>query len=629
MSKTVYEHLSPVCPDRPAFHRVHGLFWTIAKESDSRSVSQFPREWQKLVDLVKESCTPGARLDKALEWLESLGRKAEQFCYRFTWSVLTYSMHATSRIEACNSAIKAIVVRVNMSITELVVGLIDYNKESRAGRHHCEVRLAMKQLLAAGGRPPWIEAFRSTVTPYAFDLICAQVARAHSYRVTEVPLGWGGDLEDADVDDNVYDANEMASKTSKKYLVMPYQGSYKRNDPTYDAEGAVVNCVDCDDGFEDSTSVRGRLCSLEECSCMWPTNSGLGLCSHQCKLMMKIVDELDEAEAAIFGAKMASKWKVLSPDDEAEATRILRSMPSMVMPEERPQNEQVRNPPTAGRSTADRYALLIAELKALADTASVSENGTEYLRREARHLHDKLHELNVPSSSRKSTGPPGAASASMGDDTPPDVPIKETNDYKNLVTQMGESLCLATVEDSWFGFCEEGDEEHEGGASPNEDTFINEWVAIKFAQRNRGKWFICQVAAVTSARLVPTDSSDDENEDVSERCYKLIPLMETSSWSKERIEVNFELYCPDDETTVHAALYEANCANASGRTDYKMNCLAGTWVWLKEEGLGDDLATLKGATVHAPRGHAQQGQRRSKRGKPLHGPGSSQKQKVT
>ena len=97
---------------------------------------------------------------------------------------------------------------------------------------------------------------------------------------------------------------------------------------TFDDEGSVRSTAPEDFGLFDEPD-KSRICSIVACSCQFAISSGLDLCRHRINRAMALQDSIPEDELYnMVGTDIATKWCVLTPGDEAEATLALRRMPT-------------------------------------------------------------------------------------------------------------------------------------------------------------------------------------------------------------------------------------------------------------------------------------------------------------
>ena len=363
LSKNFFEHCSPLVKDRAKFHELTNKFWHVAKESDSSSVEHWDADWEELVELFKTSSDSkeSKRYADTVKWLKDLGEvaKARKYAYRFTCRLVLFLMHSTVRSEAINSAVKKCVSNSNMLVTDLVSGLIRYNEESRADREVSALRQAIRQHAVCSTSPPYIECFRSRVTPYAFELIRSQFTMSTKYLVKET---W-----------ETVNNDEAQSDIEGTYFVSPFDpATVKKRTVNVNDDGVSNDCNDLDDaGLTDHH--YQRTASLAKCSCQFDQSSGLDLCRHRIAIMTMLWQKLpDEQQFSFLGADMSSKWLVQEEDTELEALRTVRCMPAPSVP--RPHVSNV-----ASNSKEDRYSLLMAEMRILADTASNSQAMTNEL----------------------------------------------------------------------------------------------------------------------------------------------------------------------------------------------------------------------------------------------------------
>ena len=123
IAKNVHKHCRGVFKDSQSWKEFYSLFWKIAKETDKNSHHTWSQDWEQLHELIAQSSQASTKKDDAIEWLESLGERKQQWAARYTWASLTYLIHSTQRAEAINAAIKEKKVKANMNGKALVKGI--------------------------------------------------------------------------------------------------------------------------------------------------------------------------------------------------------------------------------------------------------------------------------------------------------------------------------------------------------------------------------------------------------------------------------------------------------------------------------------------------------------------------
>ena len=503
LSKNFFDHISKVVKDRPSFHSLTNTFWNLAKESDLNSVDTWDEEWgafvQKFTDSAGSTCSDA--YGKALLWLKALGErnKAKKFAYRFTCQYTTFLMHATVRSEAINKAVKQRVTRSNMKVTDLVKGLVQYNVDARAEREISAIRKATRQYQAAGGLPPYVECLRSQVTPYAFELICAQAVLSVKYRVKLVT--WNETLAEAEAEAEAGEdlEGDEAIKLIKSYQVSLY-------DPTTQLKSRQITLnssgeLDQGDGFEDVGLVEcncvpsgTRIVSLAKCSCQWDVSSGLDTCRHRLALMGALwhcmpVDKVKDYVCV----SIAAKWRVLSADQESDALRVLRNLPIPAVP-----NPAIPPPTVIPCTTkADRFAMLMSEFRTLANYASASPKITTELLSRAQKMLRSLHDGTFLAAEPD----PSPTAASAVQTAAARATFEQNVDSDSLRKVLGLTLTPDESEcnDSWFE------------AGPTTCSLIGRYLAYKYEALGKGGWYIGQITAMLQNSQKPAVAIWDQD----------------------------------------------------------------------------------------------------------------------
>ena len=409
-----------------------------------------------------------------------------------------------------------------------------------------------------------MENLRSEVTPYAFELITAQYTLSLKYRAELIE-----DQHNVDV-------------WHRQYKVVPHT-SFVSPGYVYDDSGNLsVPHSDEDFGLYDDNSLRGRTASIVSCSCQFGVASGLDLCRHRMNRISSLIDEIHPSEYDnLLGVNVATKWLVLSPSDEAEATTRLRLKPTpppFALPTATPVLE----------SKSDRYGLLMAEFKLLAETASQSSSMTQVVLDKIRVAHEQLlsgvgyaapSSVDQSAGGKSSTPLPAAQSAAARDDPP------VSKDWENLVQVMGERYSWSdeVVDDTYFG--------------DQFELWMNHApIAYKWGGLGKGKWHIGFVKMKASQDTINVPFGADN----------------------EKL-VNCEVFFPSDKSTIDCALYLENYQHNPRHE----NTMAHYWTLLEPVGdLGEDLQHLgQRHVLHPPAVLRKRGVKR-RRFKPAAGPAS-------
>ena len=573
ISKNFWKHISPLITDRSKFNEVNSRFWAICKHTDVHSQDNFSEEWEEIV-IVISALGDSRSITNAVTWLHALATRAPQFAYRFTWSRLTYLIHSTVRSEAINSALKTKVISANMKISQLLVGVMEYNCDARELKKADMVRLALRHLCHSNSFPPWvcialplshptltlppttpalhapqIDALRAKVTPYAFELISAQFALSFKYRAEAI--AGGGDADGVDDEESVW---------HKQFRLTPMANQFPQSvDYSFDEEGNITSDALEDFGLFDELD-KSRTTSLTSCSCQFPESSGLDLCRHRINRALALQDQVaEELLYNMVGVNIAEKWLVLSREEEASATAELRRMPAVEM--------RIPTAPMLQESPHDRYLLLLDEMKLVAEVASKDVAATRLVRARVRNMYQHL--------AGGVDGDEGAACDEEGEeDDEGEDEVEYSVDWQAL---------MDLIHDEY-----EVDDAFDGDYLTNFDMFIKV-VAYKWGAYGKKGWHVATVTGIQS-----------------EDC------MRTSLWGD--LAINAELHHFSDNSKVETALQMDNYA-----FDPSVSHAKHSWVCLSEVEPNVEELAARGQ-LHAPTRRLSKGKPKSKRAAPAHGP---------
>jgi hypothetical protein len=273
-------------------------------------------------------------------------------------------VHSTQRIEAVHSAV-AQFLRANMLLTALVPALESYSANVASAAETRSIRHALLNESAKKcGAHPHINAAAKVVSPYALLLLTAQVQQASFYLVVE------------------------REETPGTYTVTrSWDDEAQRTDVDADA-GADV-------GLASARFSSARTTTLEGCSCQFMDCYGL-----PCRHMLRVLT-LKQA-LAVPEALLHIRWRPLSPERVRFLTEELRRC--------RPP----RAAGTAGEAALtrdDRFALLMASCRGLADVGATSDSLYERCRLGIAHVLDDLRKPTAPASATARADAAAAAAA--------------------------------------------------------------------------------------------------------------------------------------------------------------------------------------------------------------------------
>lgn len=335
---------------------------------------------------------------------------------------------------------------------------------------------------------------------------------------------------------------------------------------TFDDEGSVRSTAPEDFGLFDEPD-KSRICSIVACSCQFAISSGLDLCRHRINRAMALQDSIPVEELYnMVGTDIATKWCVLAPDDEAEATLALRRMPT-------PSAAHTQRPAAVQDSSRDRYLLLLEEMKRVADIASKSSFATQLVQRKVGDMYALLMQ--------------GEAHGAIEEDH---EGVDEDDSEEELNYSTDWTSLMEVIHGEY-----KVDKFVDADYVRNVEMWISH-IAYKWSPSGRKGWHVAEVTAVTPG-------GDDEV-----NC--------STAWGD--LEINADIYSFSDKTTSRVALQMVNLA-----TNVDENHPKHSWVCLEGLPLGEDVATAaaRGA-VRAPRREKKKGPSAGKRLAPAVGPTS-------
>jgi hypothetical protein len=340
--KNMFKHVSPLyVGQKENWREVATNFWRVTKETDERSVLDFQKDWSDMISLVKKTATKGANVDKAVAWLEGLGKIAQKWVARYTWATLTYGIHSTQRAEAIHSAIKKW-LRASTSLRSLVAYLVQYNIESRTRKAAKGVTLALRQAAAEYSTLPVVEAVRGKINAVALDMLLQQASQALEYNCTELPPLPGG--------------GQGAGKGEKRYQMVRIKSAAP---PVLelDEKGEMKswNSHDFELGLE--LYDRDRITTFTSCSCQYTTAVGLP-CRHI--IGVYVLQQRHDFCPTLF----AGKWLNIDEKQKFAMKSALLAVPKA---------GTARSSRSAPTTKAERFAKAMSALRPLADIMSSSD----------------------------------------------------------------------------------------------------------------------------------------------------------------------------------------------------------------------------------------------------------------
>ena len=273
LDQNFYENVHPIfAHDADMWKCVHDMFWTLAKQGDAE-ICDMNAAFCEMMDYISAN-GKGKTKEKVLKWVQDvLFAKGDMWVASKTWATFSAGAHATSRAESMNAAIKGW-LGAGLTMQELDSRVDQYNqlKEYRdTCKYHAEqlATAAKRGKSSLGSVPLFIGETETYLTPYAYQLLCAQLGLMFAYKVDIMP--------DEDVRSNC----KRLEPAGTNYLVTLVQQSpvgvtpvsRKRDGRTATHENkADLGLQDvspthwvCLPGFEDRRPW---------CSCQYPTSYG-------------------------------------------------------------------------------------------------------------------------------------------------------------------------------------------------------------------------------------------------------------------------------------------------------------------------------------------------------------------
>ena len=329
ISKNIYEHLRCLYVGNEAVWRtVYSAFWRLAKKTDSSLQQEWDTHWAEFMELVRTTAAQVAgKYDKALEWLEWLGSRAQRWAYRFTWMFCSLNINSTSRSESMNARLK---LRCNGAtlLTDLLTRVERDEVEARA-RHGAEsLKLAHRHMKTE--LPACIEPLRKHLTPYALGIIITKAKRALQLKVEE-------------------------EGSAGVFFVSPFASSAEPCIPCPKDDGFLPE-HDCElDTTLSFDAVLPRTTTLEACSCQMSKHSGL-ICEHQIAVALR-------CSHCFAPDAIDVHWHLTTSTERARKLTALLRQPT-------PRAPGTSGPVPASLTRQDRYQLAMSVMRPLAELAS-------------------------------------------------------------------------------------------------------------------------------------------------------------------------------------------------------------------------------------------------------------------
>ena len=646
LSKNFYEHVRPVlCTNQVHWRTAYTRFWQIAKLSDSQFAeaddeepddtvrTTFNLEWIRLSEFIKQHGT-GSTLDQVGVWLDSLYKMRHKWAYCFCLSVINWGVNSTQRSEAANSAFKRGRQMGGYSLTRCITIAVDYNRDARYRKEEDAVRLRLKQVGTSAFQSDQIKALHGSVTPYGMDLILAQMAQIMRYAHEEIT----GCYDDhGNQEFWVYIESESELDVSGLQL---------------DAETGRIDFGIGDDNdlgigegsMRMMTNWRHRT-SVDTCSCQLKHT----ICRHILSLR-HCCDSMKGCGQPLLQL-VGVKWHAVDKVTEKAMVQKLNRTPRQ---------------PTLVRARAvilpraDRYSLLMQELRPLAELGSESMQHMDALLVEIQEVARSLSRVSVSGASASKAGPSTSAATRPSSDilpptagrappaptagrAPPEPWVSLCNDAKNLQSALGERYIIAPAprELALQQLSAEG------------AKLVGSDVALKWSGKNRGGWLTGRIVRQynpghnnTDLGMLTADISDeahegggeeeDEEVDVDEEDEEVDDEVDDEADDEDEKDEEDE---EDGEDENEGNQFVCDWSDGSRHsvtlfmsllvttTVMVQNQAMGAWCCLKPRDLSDDVIGLArdGHLYNPEHASKAKGKKASVRLKKAHGPGSGTK----
>ena len=365
LAKNFFKHVHPVVRDTEHWNKLNSWFWLFAKYSDSRFEPEI--EWDAFMQYFDAHSSGSTKGDVTL-WLGQLWDRRGQWMAVYTWKIPSLGVHSTQRAEAVHSAIKKRKLK-NVSVIKLVEELTEYNEHVRSRREVDDVRKHLRQVASVCNLPGFMQILQPLLSPFAFELVSAQFARAIQYKSTP-----------ADEDSFLVVHNGASSVT--RDLV-----------PVLNDDGTVTSWqCNLDFGLGDDAHSAGHLTTLKSCTCQFPNVFGLP-CAHILCLHI-------QQQCTSLSFSCSQHWLTKTVDVQQSNLRSLRALTSPLTA------ASVTNP--AAPSFSDRRAVLLDELLPIVDSAARNMDLYHTFRSSLpalRHALERNVILSIPNAAEQSVAP--------------------------------------------------------------------------------------------------------------------------------------------------------------------------------------------------------------------------------
>ena len=385
--KNFYEHIHPLFHgEKEEWKVATSLFWSLAKESDSRLQDSFDDDFDELKEHVAEH-GHGPSKEEAMEWLDTLLARKHQWAYRFCMEHFSAGVHSTSRAESKNAKVRRL-VNSHTLLTKLVEMLLRDNASCQKQRDVSDWRKRLRHEQHKESQLPVVAQELGKITEFAYDLLTSQGMQAMQYEVREQE-GSADVPPDGGTPEPVYTVTRIQGKQEADDL--------KLDDDGYIAEDGIP--FEEEYGLIETSSNRWTTC--KSCSCQYVTCFGL-----PCRHMIRIYAHLQLR--TIPPNVIQRKWRAMSASEIEMAASALRAKPR---PSRRHRaSEQAAQP--SSLSVEDRRALVLRETFTLVEAASKSDEVCYFLKNAVRHLAAQAQGMHQARAARVDTSAANASGIS-------------------------------------------------------------------------------------------------------------------------------------------------------------------------------------------------------------------------
>lgn len=609
LSQNFFKHVHPIFTgaERSKWHEAMNHFWRIAKKTDSLSCESFRSEWIMLLAHVRASTQETTAQKKALDWLETLYNRKEQWCARFVWSSCTYGIHSTQRAEAAHSALKNSFSSRQQRIVELIDQIDMYNEHSRDRKQILSQVMEKKQSLSDKHLCALISFFEDKVNPYAFTLLLGQHALAMKYKssreVTDLEYeeaGWDEPPRFPNYMVEVRNPSPQANRQNDDYANLPMTSN-----------GSVDwdnHCGKEDFGEESHEFVSKFVhkANLLDCSCQFPSAFGGLPCRHM--IHLHIVQQTEDTD--VFDTILSNvKTKFLKQNDNfwLRKEAALRQLPSV----QQPCNSFFR---LRGIPRNSRYSQIMHLCESIAmvgcRNSSQFEAAEGMLQNVLKTLLDKQErvdrgERHMPRIHQQATMPAESAVDAEFEDNEAEIRQTETSgtdvlSLKNVLGISSEPAKIPTQEEL---------------NSPGwREKLLHQRIAVKYNNKRSGGWEGAYVIGIRCDEnyIASVDNLGPLQHDSVLDTSTPHPFEDVDHDENEYGENTVRLYFPSDKTVV---FYELDLKKYTTIA----TASKGAWMLLKTKSLGATSAE-ENENFRMPDKAPKRGRPQTNRKAPIAGP---------